>query len=150
MATPTNDVRTQARFFDSRRGAFSRTVKAFTGFIWNETNFFRLHVGAFVLVPLVVSGIFYASNGQYHIQYIDSLFLCYTAMTDTGLTPVNLSTLTAWQQAVLYLLVMLVSSRIPLQMDASSFIVQGDTTFVSWIMVMTRKCVLSDLFSRIS
>lgn len=61
------------------------------------------------MVPLALSGIFYGSNGQFHIRYIDSLFLCYSAMTDTGLATVNLSTLTTWQQIILYLLIMLVS-----------------------------------------
>lgn len=90
--------------------------------VWREANFFRIHLSAFVFVPLIFSGIFYASNGRFHIQFIDSLFLCYSSMTDTGLSTVNLSTLTAWQQVILYLLMML-----------------GDTTFISWLMVMTRK-----------
>lgn len=79
-------------------------------FIRREANFFRIHLSAFIFVPLVFSGIFYASNGQFHIKFIDALFLCYSAMTDTGLATVNLSTLTAWQQIILYLLMLLVSN----------------------------------------
>ncbi|KAF9458719.1 cation transport protein-domain-containing protein [Collybia nuda] len=105
---------------DSRSnwGAIGKIIE----FIKNETSFFRLHLVAFTFIPLFFSGIFYASNGRFHIHYLDSLFLCYSAMTDTGLTTANLSTLTAWQQTILYLQMML-----------------GDTTTVSWIMVLVRK-----------
>ena len=71
-----------------------------------ELNFFRIHVTTFVLVPLILSGVFYASNGQDKISYIDSLFLCYSAMTVTGLVTVNMSTLTGWQQAMLFVLML--------------------------------------------
>lgn len=119
MAAPI-DVRSSP--VESTPGIISRTVGTIIDFLWHEANFFRLHVSAFVMVPLALSGIFYGSNGQFHIRYIDSLFLCYSAMTDTGLATVNLSTLTTWQQIILYLLIML-----------------GNTTFISWLMVMTRK-----------
>ena len=36
--------------------------------------------------------------------FIDALFLCYSALTVTGLSTVNLSTLTAFQQAILFVL----------------------------------------------
>jgi hypothetical protein len=109
MAEPIVDRRNRVQSSDSSPGIFSRTATTIFDFLWRETNFFRLHVSAFVFVPLIFSGIFYASNGRFHIPYIDSLFLCYSAMTDTGLATVNVSTLTAWQQVVLYLLLMLVS-----------------------------------------
>jgi hypothetical protein len=67
-------------------------------------------------VPLIFSGIFYASNGRFHIQFTDTLFLCYSAMTDTGLSTVNLSTLTVWQQVILFLLMMLVSVSYALEL----------------------------------
>ncbi|KAL7414479.1 cation transport protein-domain-containing protein [Mrakia frigida] len=85
-------------------------------------NFFRIHLIAFTIIPLFFSGIFYGANGQFRIEYIDSLFLCFSAMTVTGLTTVNLSTLTGLQQAILFCLMIL-----------------GDLTFVSWIMVLVRK-----------
>ncbi|SJL08592.1 uncharacterized protein ARMOST_11958 [Armillaria ostoyae] len=87
-----------------------------------ELTFYRIHLVAFVFIPLVSSGIFYGCNGRFHISFLDSLFLCYSAMTVTGLSTVNLSTLTAWQQAMLFLLMMI-----------------GDITTVSWIMVLVRK-----------
>ncbi|KAG7447157.1 TrkH-domain-containing protein [Guyanagaster necrorhizus] len=77
---------------------------------------------AFVFIPLISSGIFYGCNGRLRISYLDSLFMCYSAMTLTGLTTVNLSTLTVWQQVMLFLLMMV-----------------GDITTVSWIMVLVRK-----------
>ena len=53
--------------------------------------------------PLIFSAIFYASNGKVKISYIDSLFNSVSAMTVTGLTTVNLSSLTPWQQTILFL-----------------------------------------------
>jgi hypothetical protein len=81
----------------------------FAKYIVQRANFFRLHLIAFTLIPLIFSGIFYASNGQFHIDFLDSMFLCYSAMTVTGLSTVNLSTLTGWQQAILFLLMIIVS-----------------------------------------
>ena len=109
MAEPIDVRRSRASSAHLSFGVLSRSVTAIIDFIWRESNFFRLHVTAFVVVPLFFSGIFYASNGRFNIPYIDSLFLCYSAMTDTGLATANLSTLTAWQQVILYLLLMLVS-----------------------------------------
>jgi hypothetical protein len=54
--------------------------------------------------PLIFSGIFYASNGRYKVSYVDSLFNCVSAMTVTGLATVNLSSLTGFQQALLFML----------------------------------------------
>ncbi|KAF8153943.1 potassium transporter [Crassisporium funariophilum] len=91
-------------------------------YIAEEATFFRIHLSAFTFIPLIFSGIFYASNGRFRISYLDSLFLCYSAMTVTGLSTVNLSTLTVWQQVILYFLMMI-----------------GDITIVSWTMVLVRK-----------
>ncbi|KAK0227557.1 potassium transporter [Armillaria fumosa] len=87
-----------------------------------ELTFYRLHFTAFLFIPLLFSGIFYAFNGEFHINYLDSLFLCYSAMSLTGLSTVDLSTLSMCQQVMLYLLMMM-----------------GDITTVSWIMVLVRK-----------
>ncbi|KAF8809851.1 potassium transporter [Phlegmacium glaucopus] len=94
----------------------------FADYIVEEATFFRLHLIAFTLIPLIFSGIFYASNGRFHVKFLDSMFLCYSAMTVTGLSTVNLSTLTVFQQFNLYFLMII-----------------GDVTFVSWIMVLVRK-----------
>lgn len=81
-----------------------------------------------------------SANGS--IAYIDCLFLCYSALTVTGLSTVNLSTCTGFQQALLFI-----------QMGLGN-VVRGATftrlvrvvlkrrvlkTTVSWIMVLIRK-----------
>ncbi len=67
-------------------------------------NFYRVHVLLFVTVPLIISGIFYAANGENKIAYIDCLFVCVSAATVTGLATINVSTLTGFQQALLFIL----------------------------------------------
>lgn len=78
-------------------------------FIADEATFFRIHLAAFTFIPLVFAGIFYASNGEYHVNFLDSMFLCYSAMTVTGLSTVDLSTTTKGQQFILYFLMAIVS-----------------------------------------
>ena len=75
-----------------------------------QVTFFRVHLFAFTFIPLIFSGIFYASNGRYHVNYLDALFLCYSAMTVTGLSTIDLSTITGWQQAILHFLMTIVST----------------------------------------
>ncbi|TBU58845.1 TrkH-domain-containing protein [Dichomitus squalens] len=89
--------------------------------IEDEVNFFRLHLVYFTFVPLIAAGIFYGANGEFHIPFIDALFLCYSALTVTGLSTVNLSTLTVFQQAILFVLM-----------------IGGDVTIVAWVMVLVR------------
>ncbi|PBK92420.1 TrkH-domain-containing protein [Armillaria gallica] len=108
---------------EAARTKLKEKLKNFVASIGSiELTFYRIHLVAFVFIPLVSSGIFYGCNGRFHISFLDSLFLCYSAMTVTGLSTVNLSTLTAWQQVMLFLLMMI-----------------GDITTVSWIMVLVRK-----------
>ena len=68
-------------------------------------NFYRIHLLCFTFIPLIASGIFYASNGpspQNQIAYIDCLFLCFSAMTVCGLTTVLFANITVWQQVILF------------------------------------------------
>jgi hypothetical protein len=65
-------------------------------------NFYRIHLTFFTLHPLIWSGIFYGANGRYPVRYIDALFLCFSAQTVTGLSTVNLSSLTGFQQFILF------------------------------------------------
>ncbi|KAG9217695.1 hypothetical protein CCMSSC00406_0003616 [Pleurotus cornucopiae] len=97
-------------------------IQRFYKFAKKEATFFRVHLLAFAIVPLIFSGIFYACNGRFPVSYLDSLFLCYSAMTVTGLSTINLSTTTAMQQVLLFFLMMI-----------------GDITMVSWVMVLVRK-----------
>ncbi|KAL7412684.1 cation transport protein-domain-containing protein [Mrakia frigida] len=69
-------------------------------------NFYRIHLIFFTFTPIIASGIFYASNGEIHIDYIDCLFNCVSAMCVCGLASSNLSTLTGWQQTILFILML--------------------------------------------
>ncbi|KAH7102156.1 cation transport protein-domain-containing protein [Auriculariales sp. MPI-PUGE-AT-0066] len=89
--------------------------------IFNQLNFYRIHLIIFTFTPLIFSGIFYGANGRYHISYIDALFNCVSAMTVTGLATVDLSSLTHFQQALVFFQMCI-----------------GNLVFVSWIMVYIR------------
>ena len=52
--------------------------------------------------PLIFSGIIYAANGEFPVDYIDCLFNCVSAMTVCGLATVDLSGLTPVQQVLLF------------------------------------------------
>ncbi|KAK0195856.1 cation transport protein-domain-containing protein [Armillaria mellea] len=100
--------------------------------IKKHLNFFRIHLLFFAFTPLIFSGIFYASNGRYHISYIDSLFNCVSAMTVCGLATVNLSSLTPWQQVILFIQMCL-----------------GSPVIISWVMVYIRRRYFAKKFQRI-
>jgi len=79
-------------------------------------NFYRVHLAYFVFTILLASVIMYGSttNGnsgdaeaQFFLRYIDALFLCTSAMTNSGLNTVNLGSITAFQQVILYLLMVM-------------------------------------------
>jgi Trk-type K+ transport system membrane component len=53
--------------------------------------------------PLIFSAIFYASNGSTKISYVDALYNCVSAVTVCGLATVDLSSLTPWQQVILFI-----------------------------------------------
>lgn len=73
-------------------------------------SFYPLHIRYFVVTILISSIIIYCSGGNeqahFRLRYIDALFLCASAMTCTGMNTVNLSSLTAFQQAVLFVLIL--------------------------------------------
>ncbi|BGO99221.1 hypothetical protein NBRC10513v2_000325 [Rhodotorula toruloides] len=107
--------------FLQRSSLWSR-ISAFSS---AHLNFYRLHLLVFTFVPLIASGIFFASNGpsdENQIPYIDALFMCTSAMTVTGLNTVVLSALTVWQQVMLFLLMTI-----------------GSTSFVSLIVIVIRR-----------
>ncbi|GAA6053434.1 hypothetical protein JCM3770_005164 [Rhodotorula araucariae] len=101
--------------------------------IWNRIsafsaahlNFYRLHLLTFIFLPLIVSGIFYASNGpsaENQIAYIDALFMVVSAMTVTGLNSILFVRMTLWQQVILFLLMTI-----------------GSTSFVSILVIVIRR-----------
>lgn len=74
-------------------------------------NFITIHYAYFIVVCLVASLIFWGSSDPaFSISYADSLFLVVSAMTEAGLNTVNLSQMTTWQQALLFLLIVFGSS----------------------------------------
>ena len=94
-------------------------------------NFYRLHLIYFIAVILLSSFILYGSGvdgnsndeqALFKLRYIDALFLCTSAMTSTGLETVNLNSITAFQQFVLFILILL-----------------GNIPFVSIITVVIRR-----------
>ncbi|GAA5947131.1 hypothetical protein JCM3765_002171 [Sporobolomyces pararoseus] len=96
-----------------------------TTFSSNHLNFYRIHLLAFTILPLIISAIFYASNGpspENQIAYIDCLFLCTSALTVTGLNSVELGRLTTWQQFLLFFSMSI-----------------GSTSFVSIIVILVRR-----------
>ncbi|KAJ7821116.1 cation transport protein-domain-containing protein [Mycena olivaceomarginata] len=103
---------------------------------WRATrkhlNFYRVHILFFTFTPLVFSGIFYASNGQYPVSYVDSLYNCVSAMTVCGLATVDLSSLTGWQQVILFIQMCL-----------------GSPVVVSWVMVYMRKYYFAKKFEHL-
>ncbi|KAI0827951.1 cation transport protein-domain-containing protein [Trametes gibbosa] len=101
-------------------------------YVFQHLNFYRVHILFFTFTPLLFSGLFYAGNGQYHIDYIDCLFNCVSAMTVCGLATVDLSTLTPFQQTLLFIQMCL-----------------GSPVVVSWTMVYIRRNFFARKFRRI-
>ncbi|KAI0250923.1 cation transport protein-domain-containing protein [Lactifluus subvellereus] len=91
-------------------------------FLRRNLNFYRLHILYFTFTPFIFSGIFYASNGHFRVAYIDALFNSVSAMAVCGLASVDLSSLTGWQQAILFLQMCL-----------------GNPVLISWVVVYVRR-----------
>ncbi|KGB77669.1 potassium ion transporter [Cryptococcus deuterogattii R265] len=95
-------------------------------------NFYRIHLLTFTVVPFITSGIMYACNTEYHIAYIDCLFCCMSAMTVTGLATVDLSTLSPFQQVILFLQMII-----------------GSLSFVSIVMILVRQYFFRQAFKHV-
>jgi Trk-type K+ transport system membrane component len=68
-------------------------------------NFYRIHLLFFTIVPLAFAGVFYAvSREDNPVSFIDSLFLCVSAITVAGLYPIMLSNISVGQQVILLIL----------------------------------------------
>ncbi|ORY22841.1 cation transport protein-domain-containing protein [Naematelia encephala] len=79
--------------------------------LFAQLNWFRIHLLAFTIIPFIFSGFFMAANpsstsGQFSTSYIDALFMCFSAMTVTGLSTLSLSELRPAQQAFLLILML--------------------------------------------
>lgn len=85
-------------------------------------NLYHIHPTCFIFVIIVASVIFYGSNKSFPLSYSDATVLCTSAVTNTGLTTVNLSALITRQQAILIILMLM-----------------GDLTIVTVVLVYIRK-----------
>ncbi|KAI8970814.1 cation transport protein-domain-containing protein [Trametes punicea] len=101
-------------------------------YIFRHLNFYRVHLLFFTFTPLIFSGILYAGNGDFHVDYVDCLYNCVSAMTVCGLATVDLSGLTSFQQALLFIQMCL-----------------GSPVVVSWAMVYIRRSFFARKFQRI-
>lgn len=74
-------------------GGRSRLLGKASDYFSQHFNFFRIHLTVFTLLPIIFSAILYAGNesstgnardnttGIQKVEYIDSIFLCFSAMT---------------------------------------------------------------------
>ncbi|WVQ97343.1 hypothetical protein IAU59_004454 [Kwoniella sp. CBS 9459] len=109
----------------------SRATKVKT-VVLSSLNFYRVHLITFTVIPLIMSAIMYGCNTQYHIHYIDCLFCCMSAMTVTGLATINLSTLSAVQQAIIFVQMII-----------------GSLSFVSILMIIVRQYFFRQSFKHV-
>ncbi|QIW97609.1 hypothetical protein AMS68_003127 [Peltaster fructicola] len=74
-------------------------------------NFITIHYAYFIFTCLVSAVVFWgASTPARSVTFVDSLFLCVSAMTGAGLNTINLSTTNTFQQFLLFALIMLGSA----------------------------------------
>ncbi|KAK8865865.1 hypothetical protein IAR55_001013 [Kwoniella newhampshirensis] len=112
--------------------AVPSTAARWKALFLNSLNFYRVHLLTFTIIPLITSGIMYGANTTYHIDYIDCLFCCMSAMTVTGLASINLSTLSVFQQVLLFLQMII-----------------GSLTFVSIVMILVRQYFFRQTFKHV-
>ncbi|SJX64881.1 related to potassium transporter TRK-1 [Sporisorium reilianum f. sp. reilianum] len=117
----------QATATDSRS-----KLRSFGRWCGKNLNFYRVHVLVFTFTPLIAAAIFYACNGETHINFIDALFCCVSAMTVTGLVTINISTANGGQQAILFILMCI-----------------GNISAVSVTMIWIRRSFFRKKFDRV-
>jgi len=75
----------------------------------------------------------WGTSTEFHIPYVDCLFICMSALTVTGLATVNLSTLNPFQQSIIYVQMVIGSLVSPVKWRKAD-----KETFVSIIMIAVR------------
>ncbi|KAL9558054.1 hypothetical protein MBANPS3_001077 [Mucor bainieri] len=70
-------------------------------FYHNKIHFLQLHYLYILLLSLLGSTFFYFQPGTTY-AYIDTLFMSTSAVTNTGLNTINMSSLSTWQALVMY------------------------------------------------
>ena len=108
-------------FFHTKLAQIGPTLRDLNKYLFHW-NFYRIHLTYFVIVIILASVILYGSNTSFHVSYSDAIFLCTSSMTNTGLNTLDLSVLTAWQQAILFILMPM-----------------GDLTIVTVVVVYIRR-----------
>ena len=68
------------------------------------TDYSHTHNSCSATIPLAGVTVLWASNGKFPIAFVDALYICISGATGTGLVTVDLSSLTAWQQAIIVIL----------------------------------------------
>lgn len=71
-------------------------------------NYITIHYAYFLAVTLSASLVYWGSSRPFNaVDYVDSLFLVTSAITNTGLNTRNLSEMTTWQQVLLWFLLLI-------------------------------------------
>ncbi|KAF1983704.1 TrkH-domain-containing protein [Aulographum hederae CBS 113979] len=95
-------------FFLRKAVASTRPVTRTVRRVFRDVNFIQLHYMYFVTLGLLSALILWGSATPFgSLNFTNSLFLTFSAMTEAGLNTVNLSTLNTWQQVLLFFLIML-------------------------------------------
>ncbi|CAG7933853.1 unnamed protein product [Penicillium olsonii] len=72
-----------------------------------KLNSLTLHYAYFVLTPMIVSVIYYTVTHNGDLRYVDALFMCFSAVTGTGIDVVDVSSQNSIQQGLLFALIIL-------------------------------------------
>lgn len=54
-----------------------------------KLNSLTLHYAYFILTPMIVSVIYYTATHNDDLHYVDALFMCFSAITGTGIDVVG-------------------------------------------------------------
>ncbi|KAM0720626.1 hypothetical protein Q7P37_004763 [Cladosporium fusiforme] len=83
-------------------------------------NFITIHYAYFIVTCLIAAVIFWGSSTPANsVRFVDALFVVVSAMTLSGLSTINLSTINTFQQVLVFLLIMFGSA-----IFVSAFVVQ--------------------------
>ncbi|ORX96978.1 TrkH-domain-containing protein [Basidiobolus meristosporus CBS 931.73] len=116
--------------YRSSKQFYRRTRRKIQDACATKLTFFRVHFLYFVVTIFIFSGLFYIDGRQ--LPYIDALFFSASAMTLTGLNTYNVSTFSGYQQALLFILM-----------------IMGSQVFVSLGLVQIRRFWFNQKFKEI-
>ncbi|CAG7942269.1 unnamed protein product [Penicillium nalgiovense] len=97
-------------------------------------NFLTLHYFYFIATCIIASIILYLTSTSWRsVAYVDSVFMCVSAMTGAGLNTLDLSSLNSFQQAVLF-----------------SLLILGHAVLISLTVLLVRKRAFESKFKGVS